>query len=497
MKNHLLTYLLVVFLATNIMAQELPTHSLTLRAAWLNYQAPNRDNKKLFSDLNNAVEIGYTRQLNNWFSLNLPVRIGAANFPRYNDSLEKVTGYSKTLNFSGIDLLGKANLFPTKRLSPYLYGGIGGAMEDWSEFYAQVPVGLGLDFKINEFISLNAQSDYRLALKDGYNNFTHSAGIRACLCGLLKDTDKDGVPDKKDLCPDVPGLEQFNGCPDADADGIPDKDDKCPTVAGVAENMGCPADSDKDGVYDVDDACPTVAGSIKGCPDKDKDGVADKDDKCPDVAGLANLMGCPDKDRDGVADKDDQCPEVAGPVSNKGCPEDKDKDGIVDSKDACPDLAGLTEFMGCPDVDKDGVPDKDDKCPNTPGLKENNGCPEIKVEDKKVLDIAMRAVQFEIGTAVITRSSYSILNDVVTILNKYPEMNLSVEGHTDNVGDPKLNQSLSEKRAKACADYLAKKGVSASRLMSSGYGETRTVGDNKTAAGRKLNRRTEFVPVWK
>ncbi|MCC6815246.1 MAG: OmpA family protein [Saprospiraceae bacterium] len=497
MKNSFLILLFISFLATGIIAQELPTHSLTLRAAWLNYKAPNRDNKNLFNDLNNAVEIGYTRQLNNWFSLNLPIRIGAANFPNYDSTTETVTSYTKLLNYSGIDLLAKANLFATKRFSPYLYAGIGGAFQDWSDFYAQVPAGIGLDFKINDYLSLNAQSDYRLGLKDGYDNWTHAAGIRACLCGLLKDTDKDGVPDKKDLCVDVAGLEQFNGCPDSDNDGIPDKDDKCPKVPGVPENMGCPADTDKDGVYDVDDMCPTVAGSVKGCPDKDRDGVADKDDKCPDQAGLANLMGCPDKDKDGVADKDDACPDQAGPASNKGCPEDKDKDGIPDAKDACPDVAGIAEFNGCPDTDKDGVPDKDDKCPNTPGLKTNNGCPEIKVEDKKVLDVAMRAVQFQTGTAVITRSSYSILNDVVNVLKKYPEMNLSVEGHTDNVGNPARNQGLSEKRAKACVDYLVKKGVTATRLMSAGYGETKPVGDNKTSAGKKLNRRTEFVPVWK
>ena len=79
------------------------------------------------------------------------------------------------------------------------------------------------------------------------------------------DTDKDGVNDK-DKCPDVPGLKEFEGCPDTDEDGVPDPQDDCPEVAGPAENNGCP-DTDGDTVLDKDDACPEVAGLVElgGC----------------------------------------------------------------------------------------------------------------------------------------------------------------------------------------------------------------------------------------
>ena len=136
------------------------------------------------------------------------------------------------------------------------------------------------------------------------------------------DTDKDGVNDKKDKCPDVPGLKEFEGCPDTDEDGVPDPQDDCPEVAGPAENNGCP-DTDGDTVLDKDDACPEVAGlvALGGCPDADEDGIADKDDECPDVAGPAENNGCPwpDTDNDGIADKDDACPELSGKGEN-GCP---------------------------------------------------------------------------------------------------------------------------------------------------------------------------------
>ena len=116
-----------------------------------------------------------------------------------------------------------------------------------------------------------------------------------------KDKDEDGVLDKVDGCPEVPGPIENNGCPwpDTDGDQVLDKDDNCPDEAGIIENNGCPWE------------------------DTDNDGVLDKDDNCPEEAGVIENQGCPwpDTDADGVLDKDDNCPEVPGTVANNGCPE--------------------------------------------------------------------------------------------------------------------------------------------------------------------------------
>lgn len=491
MKSLLHSMVFSIMLMTSLSAQDLPKNTLSLKAAWINYQSPNNDHKNLLSDLNRAIEIGYNRHFNNLVSLSIPVRIGYAEFPVYNETLNKVTGYTRNSLYTGADALLNLHLGRGKSVSPFAYGGVGYAMRNGDDGYAHAPFGLGLDIKLTDFVNLVAQGDYRYAFKDGFDSYQYAIGARVCLCGKEKDRDKDGVADKNDLCPDEPGT--INGCPDGDGDGIADKDDKCPSVAGVSENMGCPADRDKDGVYDVDDRCPDAPGSLKGCPDTDKDGLADVDDECPNLAGT--IKGCPDSDKDGVADKNDRCPNVAGPASNNGCPNDRDKDGVEDAKDSCPDLFGT--INGCPDSDADGLTDNVDKCPKTAGPASNNGCPEIKVQDKKTLEVAMRSVQFETGTAKIAAASNKNLNDIVKVLNSYPEMMLSIEGHTDNVGDPAKNMALSESRAKACMDYLVSKGIKADRLMSKGYGDSKPLGDNKTAEGRKTNRRTEFVPVWR
>ena len=162
-----------------------------------------------------------------------------------------------------------------------------------------VSTGAGVNFWVTKNFGLGVQGDYVSTPidKSGIANFWQASASLLFRFGNT-DKDKDGIPDKEDACPDVPGLPEFQGCPDTDGDGIPDKDDQCPDVAGPKENNGCPwPDTDGDGVLDKDDACPTVPGPAEnnGCPwpDTDGDGVLDKDDACPTVPGLPEYNGCP------------------------------------------------------------------------------------------------------------------------------------------------------------------------------------------------------------
>lgn len=283
--------------------------------------------------------------------------------------------------------------FIKKTLAPYLFGGIGVTYtnpevtvqpggqfppvmrlldqdrDNLKKWGVVLPFGIGLKYNATERVALGIEAGYRYSLSD-YLDGVSAAGNDGRPDGYFlanvwasyrfgsKDTDKDGVVDDCDLCPNEPGLRKFQGCPDTDGDGIPDKDDECPTQAGPMALRGCP-DTDGDGVADKDDQCPTVPGSaaLNGCPDSDGDGVADKDDKCPDVPGLVALNGCPDTDGDGIADADDKCPYEAGTAATNGCP-DADGDGIIDSEDDCPNEAGPATTNGCPDENGDGIADK-------------------------------------------------------------------------------------------------------------------------------------------
>jgi outer membrane protein OmpA-like peptidoglycan-associated protein len=278
---------------------------------------------------------------------------------------------------------------------------------------------------------------------------------------------------------------------DNDGDGVSNKRDKCRNEKGVWEMKGCPnPDKDGDGVLDKDDLCPDVAGSktANGCPDADMDGVADAEDRCPEAAGPAGMQGCPDRDGDGVADIDDVCPDQPGLAQFKGCP-DTDNDGIADNEDKCPTLAGPVANQGCPDSDNDGVADNIDKCPTVPGTVANSGCPEVSVEVKKRLAFAATAIQFETGKAAIKKTSNKILDEIVKILNDYPDYNMSIEGHSDNVGNAAKNMQLSKERANSVKNYFVAKGIASNRLSAEGFGDTKPVESNKTAAGRAKNRR--------
>jgi OOP family OmpA-OmpF porin len=301
----------------------------------------------------------------------------------------------------------------------------------------------GIRFWVTENLALGIQSTYKHSFDDTRlsRHFQHSAGLVFKFGG--KDTDGDGIFDKDDACPEIPGLPEFNGCPDTDGDGIEDRNDACPEVAGLPEYNGCP-DTDGDGIIDNEDGCPLEAGpkSNNGCPILDRDG-------------------------DGVYDDVDACPDTPGPAANKGCP--------------------------WPDKDGDGVADKDDLCPDVPGTVANKGCPEITVEVQNALQAYAKTILFDTGKTKLKASSLEVLNNAAAILNQYPTSNFYIDGHTDSVGSESSNQTLSQGRASAVVAYLIENGVASNRLEARGFGESSPIASNKTREGRTTNRRVEIL----
>lgn len=102
-------------------------------------------------------------------------------------------------------------------------------------------------------------------------------------------------------------------------------------------------------------------------------------------------------------------------------------------------------------------------------------------------------VLFGFDRSDLTSEAKSTINDLYTILEKYPNEDVLVIGHTDNVGSDSYNQKLSERRASSVADYLVGKGIAQGRITTKGMGETDPKVDNDTEAHRAENRRVEFV----
>ena len=332
-------------------------------------------------------------------------------------------------------------------LEPYIELGAGQSFVGGDNDY-HLNAGAGVSYAVSDKVHLKLNTIYRHNKKnngivsyvpDVIPHFQHNLSVAINFGG--KDTDKDGVYDRHDDCPSVPGLPEFNGCPDDDGDGIENSKDACPNAAGLLE--------------------------FNGCPDSDGDGIADPNDACPDVAGLAKFNGCPDSDGD----------------------------GIEDGKDACPNAAGPRKFNGCPDSDGDGIADPDDKCPNEAGPSDNAGCPNPTAEAIEKLNELGAVVQFEFNKSNLRDDAIELLLSVYEIMAKYGNTNFLIEGHTDSSGPKAFNKKLSLERAENVKSHLVSKGVEGDRLSTAGFGEDNPKESNNTRKGRIANRRVEFKVV--
>jgi OOP family OmpA-OmpF porin len=140
------------------------------------------------------------------------------------------------------------------------------------------------------------------------------------------------------------------------------------------------------------------------------------------------------------------------------------------------------------DTDGDGVADAQDRCPNTPvGTRVDvDGCelPVVQVASVKLM------VNFDTNSTEVQERYFSDLSELAQFLGRFQELEVDVEGHTDNTGDETYNQGLSQRRAQAVVDLLVNEhGIAATRLQAKGYGETQPVASNDSKAGRAENRR--------
>jgi outer membrane protein OmpA-like peptidoglycan-associated protein len=255
-----------------------------------------------------------------------------------------------------------------------------------------------------------------------------------------------------------------------------------------------PADTDHDGVMDPDDLCVTTPAG-----------------EHPDPA----RRGCPlgDADGDTVLDPDDQCVNQAqGPTpdpARRGCPDgDNDSDGVRNQLDQCRDVGQGPNpdpaRVGCPRSDRDGdsVWDDQDHCPDQPGAPNpdpsRNGCPGLVRVANGLIQIST-PVFFATNRDVILPRSFAILTAVADVLRASEGIRrVSVEGHTDDVGNATRNMGLSERRAASVVRWLVDHGIQMSRLESHGFGSTRpliTVTGLRGRAqrdARAQNRRVDF-----
>jgi OOP family OmpA-OmpF porin len=355
-----------------------------------------------------------------------------------------------------------------RMINPFisLGGGVSKFVPRWSEDKKNLTFEAagGLKVKVTNTIGLRLEARNVLILpkkeysKAHIDNIVAGAGLVFAFGGKDEDSDGDGVPDKRDKCPDTPHgcMVDANGCPiDSDGDRVCDGLDQCPATPSGAtvDAKGCPTDTDGDKVWDGIDGC---ADTPAGC--------------------TVDVRGCPiDSDGDRVCDGVDKCPNTP-----QGC-----------SADA----------VGCPvDTDNDGVCDALDKCANTPlGTKvESDGCPnEVQQRETELLDtglIRLQDVKFETAKADILPESHHALDVVGEVLSKWRQLKIEIGGHCDSRGSDAYNLGLSRRRVASVRGYLLQHfpTLEASQFTVKGYGESQPLAPNTSPENMAQNRRVEF-----
>jgi outer membrane protein OmpA-like peptidoglycan-associated protein len=434
----------------------------------------------------NQLGFGYGYGIGNRFTLLANAEIGAFAYKKI-VLLPSVGSLSSTLNAASLGL--QFRLFTLKKISSFLQIGtnyqtllntcdcvVGDRYRNEFSSFG----GFQIDYRINKkwsfFLSSTINKPFSTTLNDPdfyMSNkltdnskdlmFKNAVGITYYIeRKRAKDSDKDGVSDDKDKCPDTPKGETVN-------------------LEGCSESQ---LDEDSDGVVNVKDKCPKT-------PKGDK----------------VNVDGCSesqlDDDLDGVFNINDKCPKTpkGEKVNVDGCSEsqlDEDADGVVNVKDQCPKTpkGEKVNVNGCSesqlDNDGDGVNNRLDKCPDEKGDRLNNGCPVVNQKIEKQINEIANEINFVTNKADLLVSSMAKLNELLIILLENPDMRIIISGHTDDVGNEESNFILSEKRAQSVANYLAEKGIAKTRMTALAFGEQQLKQNDISEDARAKNRRVEI-----
>ena len=404
----------------------------------------------------------------------------------------KVSGAEYRSFIAPIDVRLLISPMSSDRWNPYVYGGVGSVFYNQEEFPVTVihpyqsdwtsliPLGVGLQYLMNDKVAVEATGGYNITGSDGIQGgstdgakdkyWSFSLGLTIVGESGSSDPDHDGLTnaEEKEL-----GTDPHN--PDTDGDGISDGDEVLKYHTNPLKK-----DTDGDGLSDYDEIFKYHTDPNK--VDTDGDGLSDYDEIFKYHTDPLKM----DTDGDGISDGDEVLKYHTDPLKV-----DTDGDGLSDYDEIFKYHTDPLKF----DTDGGGVGDGDEIKNKTNPLDSSDDIKkeEIKVEVGKA--IVLNGIIFESGKADIRAESDSVLEKAYNTLKQNLGIVVEIQGYTDNSGNKKKNNKLSLDRAESIKDYLVKKGITAERVLTKGFGSENPIASNSTKEGRQQNRRIEFFRV--
>ena len=366
------------------------------------------------------------------------------------NKIKKIEGQDNfDYTFYGGQVFLKKTFYSTKKARPFLklgYGisgidrGLFGDTIPFSQYFSKtLSPGFGVHFRITNNFGFEISSSFNKAIDFG--GITHLRHKAAIYIGIGdRDRDGDGIINRKDKCPKIPGLPEFNGCPDTDSDGIPDLEDKCPNEPGVKLNNGCP---EKDEALDENNLMPDKnkelqLGVVSSTFSKNTTNTKEESGN-QEVLAENNSMSNKNKELQ---------LEVVSSAFSKNTTNTKQESNNQISKD----ISNISFLIN------------------------------KKLDENRIIYFPAGSIK------ILGKKNLVKLRGIIKLITNQKDLKVLLEGHSSDDGDSISNLELSRDRAIIIKQTLIDLGTDPGRIKIKALGEEEPIFDNKSTNSDRFNR---------
>tara|TARA_B110000438_G_scaffold234814_1_gene231357 strand:- start:1071 stop:2516 length:1446 start_codon:yes stop_codon:yes gene_type:complete len=366
------------------------------------------------------------------------------------NKIKKIEGQDNfDYTFYGGQVFLKKTFYSTKKARPFLklgYGisgidrGLFGDTIPFSQYFSKtLSPGFGVHFRITNNFGFEISSSFNKAIDFG--GITHLRHKAAIYIGIGdRDRDGDGIINRKDKCPKIPGLPEFNGCPDNDGDGIPDLEDKCPNEPGVKLNNGCP---EKDEALDENNLMSDKnkelqLGVVSSTFSKNTTNTKEESGN-QEVLAENNSMSNKNKELQ---------LEVVSSAFSKNTTNTKQESNNQISKD----ISNISFLIN------------------------------KKLDENRIIYFPAGSIK------ILGKKNLVKLRGIFKLITNQKDLKVLLEGHSSDDGDSLSNLELSRDRAIIIKQTLIDLGTDPGRIKIKALGEEEPIFDNKSINGDRFNR---------